>query len=61
MVVLIAWIVAVVVALFVLGVVGYGLWGSIRRFQRAVDTARRDLEPRLARLRPSGDAGRHSA
>lgn len=61
MVVLIVWIVAVVVALFVLGVVGYGLLGSIRRFQRAVDTTRRDLEPRLAQLRPPGAAGRHSA
>ncbi len=61
MVVLIAWIVAVVVALFVLGVVGYGVVGSLRRFQRAAESARRDLEPRLAQLQPPGGGGRHSA
>ncbi len=61
MVVLIVWIVAVAVALFVLGVVGYGLLGSFRRFQRAVEGARRDLEPQIAQLQPPGVSGRHSA
>jgi hypothetical protein len=60
-VVLIAWIVAVAVALVVLGAISYGLLGSLHRLSRAVETTRRDLGPTLAEMQPPGQGGRHSA
>jgi hypothetical protein len=52
---------ALLAALIVLGVLGYELLGHLRRLRRAVDAARADLLPRLARLTPPASAGRHRA
>lgn len=65
MVVLVAWIVAVVVALLVLGIVGYGLRGQLTRLNRAIDQVRVEVLPRMQRLQadlPAAGAsgGRHS-
>ncbi|MGI8694257.1 MAG: hypothetical protein ACR2JK_15380 [Geodermatophilaceae bacterium] len=65
MIVLITWIVALVAAGLILGIVGFGLAGQLRRLQRAVTLTRADVLPRVLGLivvaprKPS--AGRHSA
>jgi hypothetical protein len=59
---LIAWAVALVVALLVGGVLGYGLNGQIKRARSAFEAARGDLEPPLrALLDAPPTRGRHSA
>ena len=47
MVVLIVWIVVVVLALVVLGAVGYGLFGAAGRLRRELEAAERDVRPLL--------------
>ena len=47
MVVLWVWVVAVVLALVVLGAIGYGLVGALTRLRREVEGAPRDLQPVL--------------
>jgi hypothetical protein len=49
-VVLWAWIAAVVLALLVLGIVGYGLFGAFTRLRREVEGAHRDVQPVLEQL-----------
>ena len=44
------WIGVVVLALLVLGIVGYGLVGALTRLRREVEGAQRDLAPVLAQL-----------
>ena len=51
MVVLWVWVVAVVLALVVLGAIGYGLVGALTRLRREVEGAQRDLQPVLEQLR----------
>ncbi len=53
MVVLWVWIAVVVLALVVLGVIGYGLVGALTRLRREVEGAQRDLEPVLRQLQAS--------
>ena len=50
MVVLWVWVAVVVVALVVLGVVGYGLVGALTRLRREVEGAQRELQPVLEQL-----------
>ena len=50
MVVLGVWVVAVVLALVVLGAIGYGLVGALTRLRREVEGAQRDLQPVLEQL-----------
>jgi hypothetical protein len=48
---MLTWVAAVVVALLVLGIVGYGLAGAFGRLLREVQGAQRDLEPLLQQAR----------
>lgn len=57
---LIAWIVAVVVALVILGIVGFDLAGKVNRVLRAMAVARTDVERRVDRVLAEPSAGRHS-
>jgi hypothetical protein len=52
---------AALAAFLVLGVLGVELLGHLGRLRRAVEAARVDIRPRLARLRPPTSAGRHRA
>ena len=61
MVFLLAGLGALVVALVVAGVVGYDLFGRMRRLRRAFDTAASDLRPRVRALVPEAGQGRHRA
>jgi hypothetical protein len=47
-VVLIVWIVVVVLALVVLGAIGYGLFGAAGRLRRELEAAEREVRPLLA-------------
>ena len=47
MVLLIVWIVVVVLALVVLGAIGYSLMGAAGRLQRELEGAERDVRPFL--------------
>ena len=49
MVLLIVWIVVVVLALVVLGAIGYGLLGAAGRLRRELEAAERDVHPLLQR------------
>ncbi len=44
------WIAVVVLALVVLGAVGYGLVGALTRLRREVEGAQRDIAPVLEQL-----------
>jgi hypothetical protein len=46
-VLLIVWIVVVVLALVVLGAIGYGLFGAAGRLRRELEAAERDVRPLL--------------
>jgi beta-lactamase regulating signal transducer with metallopeptidase domain len=46
-VLLIVWIVVVVLALVVLGVIAYGLFGAAGRLRRELEAAERDVRPLL--------------
>lgn len=61
MLVLIVWAVAAALALVILAILGYGLYGQVRRLLRAVEEAGADVTPKLAALRPAGSSGRHRA
>ena len=50
MLLLIVWIVAVVLALVVLGAVGYGLLGAAGRLRRELEGAERDARPLMAQV-----------
>ena len=50
MVVLIVWIVVVVLALVVLGAIGYGVLGAAGRLRRELEAAERDVRPLVQRL-----------
>ena len=47
MVLLIVWIVVVVLALVVLGVIAYGLFGAAGRLRRELEATERDVRPLL--------------
>ena len=47
MFVLIVWIVVVVLALVVLGAIGYGVLGAAGRLRRELEAAERDVRPLL--------------
>jgi hypothetical protein len=59
--VLIVWAAAAVLALVILAILGYGLYGQVRRLLRAAEEAGRDVTPKVAALRPAGASGRHRA
>jgi len=59
--VLVVCAVVVGVSLLVLAILGYGLWGQLRRLMRAVEKARAELVPAAEALRPESAAGRHRA
>jgi hypothetical protein len=59
-IILLVWAAAVVLALVVLGVLGYELLGHLARLRRAVASAQQQLSPQLHRLLPPG-SGRHRA
>lgn len=61
MVFLLAGLGALLVTLVTAGVVGYDLFGRIRRLRRVLDAAAGDLRPRLERLVPQSAPGRHRA
>ena len=61
MLVLVVWAVAVGLSLLVLGVLGFGLYGQLRRLQRAVAETQAELLPMVDRLRPEDASGRHRA
>jgi hypothetical protein len=44
------WIAAVVLAVGILGIVGYGLLGAVTRLRREVEGAQRDVRPVLAQF-----------
>lgn len=56
MVVLIVWIVVVVLALVVLGAIGYGLAGAAARLRRELEAAERDVRPLLAEVEATSQA-----
>jgi len=61
---LIAWGGALLIALAIAGVLGYGLAGQVTRLRRALEAARADIEPPLEALLssiPTQKTGRHSA
>jgi hypothetical protein len=47
--------------LVLLGILGYGLYGQLRRLQRAAETAQAQLRPAVDALRPNSPPGRHRA
>jgi len=47
--------------LVVLAILGYGLFGQVKRLLRAAEEARADLEPRIGALRGESSTGRHRA
>jgi hypothetical protein len=49
-VVLIVWVVVVVLALVVLGAIGYGLLGAAGRLRRELEAAERDVRPLLEQI-----------
>ena len=55
MVLLIVWIVVVVLALVVLGVIAYGLLGAAGRLRRELEAAGRDVRPLLEQARATAD------
>jgi hypothetical protein len=60
-VVWIAWTAAGVVALLVLGITGYDLYGRLSRLRNAVAVATSDLTPKLRAIIPEQGHGRHRA
>lgn len=46
--------------LVLLGILGFGLYGQLRRLRRAVEAAQAELEPAVAALRPP-PSGKHHA
>jgi hypothetical protein len=59
--VLIAFAAAALVAVLVIGIVGYELAGHLRRLRRAFEAAASDLVPKVQALVPPASAGRHRA
>jgi len=53
---LIVWIVAVVLALVVLGAIAYGLLGAAGRLRREMEAAERDVAPLLEQLQAASAA-----
>ena len=47
--------------LVVLAILGFGLFGQVKRLLTAADRARTDLQPRIEALRGQPSAGRHRA
>lgn len=56
MVIAIAWIAAGAIGLVTVAVLAFGLLGQLRRFGRAVEDFRADVEPRLRELGPQAQA-----
>jgi hypothetical protein len=54
-VLLIVWIVVVVLALVVLGAIGYGLLGAAGRLRRELAAAERDVRPLLEQVQATSD------
>lgn len=48
-------------AVVVLAVLGFGLFGQVKRLLRAAEEARADVEPRIEVLRGQPSTGRHRA
>lgn len=55
----VVWAVAAGSALVILAILGFGLYGQLRRLQRAVAETQAQLQPMLDSLRAADDAGRH--
>jgi hypothetical protein len=60
-VVVLIWAVALGVGLVVLAVLGYGLFGQVRRVLRAAREAQADLRSRIEAVGPDAPPGRHRA
>jgi hypothetical protein len=60
-VVWIAWTAAGVVALLVLGITGYDLYGRLSRLRKAMAIASSDISPKLRAIIPEQGHGRHRA
>ena len=60
---LILWIAVVALGfgLIVLAILGYGLFGQVKRLLRAAEEARADIQPRVEALSGASTAGRHRA
>jgi hypothetical protein len=54
-VLLIVWIVVVLLALVVLGAIGYGLLGAAGRLRRELEAAERDVRPLLVQVQAASD------
>ncbi|CAN5360248.1 hypothetical protein BH20ACT5_BH20ACT5_24780 [soil metagenome] len=65
MIVLIAWIVAALAAALILGIIGFGLVGQLRRLRTSLEVLRADVLPRVSALQREAlgghTGGRHSA
>ncbi len=53
--------VGLLLGLVLLGILGFGLVGHLRRLGRAVQAAQAELQPAVAALRPPASSGRHRA
>jgi uncharacterized protein HemX len=64
-IVLIAWIAAVVMAALILGIVGFGLSGQRSRLQKSIAALQDEVTPQVAALQGAAQqhqsGGRHSA
>ena len=56
MLLLVVWIVVVVLALVVLGGIGYGVLGAAGRLRREIEGAQRDLQPVLTDVQATLEA-----
>ena len=56
MVLLIVWIVVVVLALVVLGAIGYGVLGAAGRLRRELEAAERDVRPLMDRAQATSQS-----
>jgi hypothetical protein len=50
-----------VVGLVLLAILGFGLYGQLRRLQRAAAEAAVEVQPQVEALRPPAPTGRHRA
>ena len=61
MLVLLVWAVAVGLSLLLLAILGFGLYGQLRRLRRVLVQAQAELLPMVESLRPEDVPGRHRA
>jgi hypothetical protein len=60
-VILVAWVAAGVIAILVATIVGYDAISHVKRLNKAIQTARDDVLPKVRELVPPASTGRHRA